>query len=84
MSSRLKPWQRVETERIQHCRVFDVDRVWFHLPGLNKDEVEINVHDGTLSISGERRQEETEEGRQVKDWDEILKLLQQQGSAGRK
>ena len=33
------------------------------LPGLNKDEVEISVHDGTLSISGERRQEETEEGR---------------------
>ena len=33
------------------------------LPGLKKDEVEINVHDGTLSISGERRHEETAEDR---------------------
>ena len=33
------------------------------LPGLKKDDVEISVHDGTLSVSGERRHEETEEGR---------------------
>lgn len=33
------------------------------LPGLQKDDVEINIHDGTLSISGERRHEETKEDR---------------------
>ena len=33
------------------------------LPGLQKDDVEINVHDGTLSISGERQHQETEEDR---------------------
>lgn len=32
------------------------------LPGLKKEDVEINFHDGTLSISGERRHEETEDG----------------------
>ena len=37
--------------------------LYFDLPGLKKGEVEINVHDGTLSVSGERRQEEAEEGR---------------------
>ena len=37
--------------------------IYLDLPGLKKGEVEINVHDGTLSVSGERRQEEAEEGR---------------------
>ncbi len=35
------------------------------LPGLTKEEVEISFHDGTLSISGERQHEETEEDRSV-------------------
>ena len=41
------------------------DAYFIHLdlPGLGKDDVEINIHDGTLSISGERRHEETEEDR---------------------
>ena len=41
----------------------DAYLIHLDLPGLKKDEVEISVHDGTLSVSGERRQEETEEGR---------------------
>jgi HSP20 family protein len=41
------------------------DAYFIHLdlPGLNKKDVEINFHDGTLSISGERRAEETEKDR---------------------
>ena len=41
------------------------DAYFIHLdlPGLQKDDVEINIHDGTLSISGERRHEETEKDR---------------------
>ena len=35
------------------------------LPGLTKKDVEISFHDGTLSISGERWHEETEEDRTV-------------------
>ncbi len=35
------------------------------LPGLTKEDVEISFHDGTLSINGERRHEETEEDRTV-------------------
>ncbi len=38
----------------------DAYLVTLDLPGLKKDEVEINVHDGTLTISGERKREETE------------------------
>lgn len=33
------------------------------LPGLKKDDVEISFHDGTLTITGERRHEEQEEER---------------------
>ena len=33
------------------------------LPGLTKEDVEISFHDGTLSISGERQNEEKEEER---------------------
>ena len=38
----------------------DAYLIHLDLPGLKKDNVEINVHDGTLTISGERRHEETQ------------------------
>ncbi len=41
----------------------DAYLIHLDLPGLAKEDVEISFHDGTLSISGERRQEETEEDR---------------------
>ena len=31
------------------------------LPGLKKEEIEISLHDDTLTISGERRREESNE-----------------------
>lgn len=31
------------------------------LPGINKDDVKVHVHDGVLTIEGERRDEHTEE-----------------------
>ena len=49
--------------RVDLSETEDAYLIHLDLPGLKKDEVEINVHDGTLSVSGERRQEETEEGR---------------------
>lgn len=33
------------------------------LPGLSKEDLDINYHDGVLTISGERKAEETEEQR---------------------
>lgn len=42
----------------------ETDEAYFitlDLPGLTKDDVAINFHDGTLSIHGERKHEETEE-----------------------
>jgi HSP20 family protein len=41
------------------------DNYYIHvdLPGMGKDDLEINYQDGTLSISGERHAEETEENR---------------------
>ena len=33
------------------------------LPGLNKEDISINFHDGTLTISGERKAETKEEGK---------------------
>ncbi len=44
----------------------ETDEAYFihlDLPGLKKDEVEINFHEGTLSVSGERQAESTEENR---------------------
>ncbi len=41
----------------------DAYLIYLDLPGLTKEDVEISFHDGTLSISGERQQEETEEDR---------------------
>jgi len=32
------------------------------VPGVDPDEVEVNVHDGILTVSGERTVEHTEEG----------------------
>ena len=37
--------------------------VHMDLPGLKKEDLEINFQEGSLSISGERRAEETEEQR---------------------
>jgi len=35
------------------------------VPGLNKEEIDISLHDGTLAISGERRREKSVEGSQL-------------------
>jgi len=37
----------------------DNDNVYVHveLPGMKKDEIDLSLHDGAMSISGERRQE---------------------------
>lgn len=35
------------------------------LPGMKKEDIEVSLHDNTLSISGERKHEETHEGQEV-------------------
>jgi len=30
---------------------------WLELPGMHKEQIEISLHDGTLTISGERKSE---------------------------
>jgi HSP20 family protein len=35
------------------------------LPGLKKEDIEISLHDGSLTLSGERKQEEKHEGAEV-------------------
>ncbi|MFQ5571092.1 MAG: Hsp20/alpha crystallin family protein [Rhodothermales bacterium] len=52
----------VWTPRVDLSETDDAYFIHLDLPGLNKENVEINFHDGTLSISGERRTEESEEG----------------------
>ena len=53
----------VWTPRIDLSETEDAYLIHLDLPGWKKEDVEINIHDGTLSISGERRNEETEEDR---------------------
>lgn len=35
------------------------------LPGMKKEEIDVKLHDGTLSISGERKREDKHEGSEV-------------------
>lgn len=38
----------------------------FDLPGLTKDQIKIDLHENTLSVSGERREEKKEEDKERK------------------
>lgn len=48
---------RVDLAETENEYVIHVD-----VPGLKKDDLEINFHDGALAISGERKFEHTDEG----------------------
>lgn len=56
----------VETAFAPSCEVSE-DKNAFHfkfdLPGLNKDQVKIEIHDNQLTVSGERREERTEDNK---------------------
>lgn len=45
----------------------DKDNVYVkaELPGMKKEDIELSLHDGCLSISGERKSETTHEGAEV-------------------
>lgn len=45
----------------------DKDNVYIRaeLPGMKKEDIDLTLHDGALSISGERRSESTKEARQA-------------------
>lgn len=53
----------VWTPRTDLTETDDAYHIHLDLPGLTKDDVEINFHDGALSVSGDRRYEETQEDR---------------------
>jgi HSP20 family protein len=40
----------------------DAFRLRLDVPGMNKEDIEINLQNGTLTVSGERTSERTEEG----------------------
>jgi HSP20 family protein len=43
----------------------DTLQVKAELAGLKKEDIEISLHDGCLSLSGERKEEKKQEGREV-------------------
>lgn len=45
----------------------DKDNIYVRaeLPGMKKEDIEVSLHEGTLSISGERKSEEKEENREA-------------------
>ncbi len=47
--------------RVDLSETEDAYIVHADVPGMKKDEIEINYQDGTLTVSGERRMEETQE-----------------------
>ncbi len=47
---------RVDLVENEHAYLIEVD-----LPGIRKEDVKINFHDGVLSVSGERKASEREE-----------------------
>lgn len=49
--------------RVDLSETDDSYQIRADLPGLSKDDININFHDGSLTISGERRAETKEEGK---------------------
>ena len=53
--------QSVWAPRVDLSETEEAYLIHLDVPGMSKDELEINFHDGTLSVRGERRAEEREE-----------------------
>lgn len=49
--------------RVDLAETDDAYHIHADVPGLRKEDIEINMQDGTLSISGERQVQENEENR---------------------
>lgn len=50
------------TPRVDLSETEDAYHIHLDLPGVGRDDLNLNYHDGLLSISGERRSESQEEG----------------------
>jgi HSP20 family protein len=50
------------TPRVDLSETEDAYHIHLDLPGVDKDDVDINLQDGTLTIRGERKEETREEG----------------------
>ena len=46
------------------------------LPGMNKDEIEISLHEGVLTLSGERKEEKKEDGAETHRLERFLGRFQ--------
>ncbi|MDX1546856.1 MAG: Hsp20/alpha crystallin family protein [Rhodothermales bacterium] len=53
----------VWTPRVDLTESDDAYFIHLDLPGMKKEDLEINFEDGTLAVSGERRAEQTEDNR---------------------
>lgn len=62
--------------RVDFSETDDAYLIRADIPGVKKEDIDINVQDGTLSISGERHQESTET-------DEKHNILRAERSVGR-
>jgi HSP20 family protein len=50
------------TPRVDLSETEDAYHIHLDLPGVDKDDVDINLQDGTLTIRGERKEQAREEG----------------------
>jgi len=57
---RQHPVQQLWAPEVELSQEGNAIRVCVDLPGVSKDNVKIDIHDGLLSIQGERREERTE------------------------
>ena len=61
---RQHPMQQLWAPEVELSQEGNAIRVCVDLPGVSKDNVKIDIHEGLLSIQGERREERTEGGEQ--------------------
>lgn len=55
--------QAVWAPRVDLSETDDAYQIHLDVPGLAKDDLNINVHDGQLTVSGERKREQADEER---------------------
>ena len=51
----------VWSPRVDFAETDDAYLAWLDIPGMSKNDFEINYHDGVLSVSGERQAEQRDE-----------------------
>ncbi len=60
LGARVADWFAPAAEASRQDDAYEID---MELPGVKADDIEVSVHEGALSVKGEKRSERTEEGR---------------------